>query len=94
VTLVLGLFHGRIAARLARRRVLHIDAVGIRVRSRFRQFFAPWSDIERIDLEDRTARIVARGGRERRIDLADLPNGPEVREALREASGWLAVSAF
>lgn len=92
VTLALGLFHGRIAAFHARRRMLSIDATGIGVRSRpiFRRFFAPWPEIERIDIDDRKARIVTRGGRERRIDLKDLRNAPEVREALLAARQRLA----
>jgi hypothetical protein len=86
VTLLLGLSHGRLAAYTARRRVLRIDENGILVRGRpFRRFYAPWQDIERIDLDDGKARIVTRGGRERRIDLDDLHNGPKVRDALLAA---------
>jgi hypothetical protein len=97
VTLVLGLFHGRIAARAARRRHLRIDAAGIRIRGRFfRRFFASWTDLERIDLDDpgdpgnHWARIVARDGRKRRINLADLRNAQEVRDALLAAREHLA----
>lgn len=92
VTLGLGLFHGRIAAHAARRRSLRIDAAGIRIRGRFfRRFFAPWHDIESIDLDESKARIVTRGGRQRRINLADLLNAPKVREALLTAQErWLA----
>jgi len=95
LTLAMGLFHGRFNAFMARRsRSLHIDAAGIRVRSRFfRQFFAPWPDIERIDLDDSTARIVARSGQERRIDLTDLRNSSEVRQALFAARERLASPA-
>lgn len=86
VTLGLGLFHGRLDARAARRRVLRIDDTGIRVSRRlFRGFFVPWADMESIELGDRWARIIARGGRERRIDLLDLRNGAEIREALSAA---------
>jgi hypothetical protein len=95
VTLLLGLFHGRVAARAARRRHLRIDAAGIRIRGRFfRRFFASWTDLERIDLDapgdpgdpgGRWAHIVARDGRKRRIDLADLRNAQEVRDALLAA---------
>ncbi len=90
VTLCLGLFHGRIAAYTARRRSLRIDAEGIRIGGRFHQHFVSWPDIERIDLEDRKARIIARSGREQRIDLADLRNASEVRQALLAARTRLA----
>ncbi len=95
LTLALGLFHDQIAAFTARRRMLHIDASGIRVGGQvlfFRRFLAPWSEIERIDLDDRTARIVTRR-RQRKIDLADLRNAPEVRQALVAAREWLAPAA-
>jgi hypothetical protein len=90
VTLALGLFHGRLAAH---RRVLRIDAAGIRIRGRsfFRRFSASWQDIERIDLEEGKARIVLHSGRERRLHLKDFPNAPEVRDALRAAQERLAV---
>jgi hypothetical protein len=93
VTLLLGLFHGRLSQRQARRRSLRIDDFGIRIRGRFfRRFAAPWSDIERIELDDRRARIVARGGRQRRINLKDLRNAEEVREALLAARGRVIFS--
>jgi hypothetical protein len=90
VTLCLGLFHGRIAAFTARRRMLRIDATGIRIGGRFyRQFFAAWPNLERIDLDDTKALIAARGGRQRRIDLKDLRNASEVRGALLSARARL-----
>jgi hypothetical protein len=97
VTLGLGLFHGRIAAFTERRRALRMDADGIRVAGRFfrgavgGKFAASWPDVERIELDDRTARIIARDGRERRIDLTDLRNAGEVREALLAAQERLAA---
>lgn len=91
LTLGLGLFHRQFADFVGPRRALRIDHEGIRVRSRFRrQLFAPWSDVERIDLDESKARIVARGGRERSFDLTDLRNAAEVRQALFEAQGRLA----
>jgi hypothetical protein len=90
VTLGLGLFHGRLTARKAGRRVLRIDAAGIRFRGGlFRKFFASWNDVEGIDLGERWARISLRGGEERRINLYDLRNGHEVRAALAAARGRL-----
>jgi PH (Pleckstrin Homology) domain-containing protein len=94
VTLALGLLHGRLAVVAARRRMLRIDAAGIRIRGRFfRRFFAPWPDIERIDLDARKARIVVRDGRERRINLRDLSNAPQVRQALLAAQERLGEPA-
>jgi len=91
LTLALGLFHRQFAAFIGPRRSLRIDGTGIRVRSRFsRQLLVSWTDIERIDLDNGKARIVARDGRERRIDLADLQNGAEVRQALLAAQARLA----
>jgi hypothetical protein len=91
VTLALGLFHGRIAAFTSNRRSLRIDAEGIRIGGRFifSRFFVGWPNIERIDLDDSKARILARNGRRRHIDLKDLRNGAEVREALLAARARL-----
>jgi len=96
VTLALGLLHGRLAAFAARRRHLRIDAAGIRLRGRFRRFFASWTDLERIDLDDpggRWAHIASRDGRTWRIDLADLKNAQEVREALLAAREHLMAAS-
>jgi hypothetical protein len=91
VTLGLGLFHGRLAARTAHRRSLQIGATGIQINRRFfRRFSASWQDLESIDVDERWARLVARGGRERRIDLKDLANGAEVRQALVAARERIA----
>ena len=92
LTLALGLFHGRIAAFSRRHRSLRIDAAGIRIGGRFffYQRFVSWADLERIDFDDRYARLVARGGRERRIDFKDLRNASEVREALLSVQSRLA----
>lgn len=91
VTLLLGLCHGRIAAFAARRRLLRIDEAGIRVHSRLRQDVFPWADLESIELDDHTARLTARGGRQRRIDLRDLRNADEVRAALLRAKAKLSA---
>lgn len=86
LSLGLGLFHRQFAAFIGHRRSLRIDQEGIRVRSRFRrQLFVPWPDVELIDLDTDKARIVARGGEERRIDLADMRNASEIRQALLAA---------
>lgn len=89
---LIGIFHGKIAAFGNRRQALSLDAAGLGLRKRLlaRRFFARWQEIERIDLDERTARIVVRDGRERRIDLADLRNAAEVRQALLAARERLA----
>jgi hypothetical protein len=91
LTLALGLFHGRFAAFSKRRRSLRIDTAGIRVGGRFifSQFFVDWPNIERIDLDDTKARILARNGRQRHINFKDLRNAAEVREALLAARARL-----
>lgn len=92
VTLALGLFHGRIAAFTSKRRSLRIDETGIRLGGRFifSRFFVGWQDLASIEVGDRYARLVARGGRTRRIDLKDLRNESAIREALLSAQARLA----
>lgn len=95
ITLALGLFHNRLATVVPSAQALRIDADGIRLRRRFRrQFFAPWADVERIDVDEATARIVSRGGKERSIDLTDLRNASEVRAALTAAQERLTDPSF
>jgi hypothetical protein len=82
----LGLSHSWIAAFHARRRALRITPDGLTVGGRFfTRFTAAWPDIARIDIEPGRACIVTRDGRERRIDLGDLENHHEVRQALQHA---------
>lgn len=93
VTLALGLFHGRIAAFSSRRRSLRIDETGIRLGGRFlfSQHVFPWQDLASLEVDDREARLVARNGRKKRIDLKDLRNESAVREALLSARArWMA----
>lgn len=95
LTLALGLFHRQFTNFIGPRRSLRIEPEGIRLRTRFRHpFLAPWSDIESIDVDESKARIVARGGRERSIDLTDLRNASEVRAALLAAQERLADRRF
>jgi hypothetical protein len=84
--LALGLLHGRITALTGRRRALRIDTHGIQVSKRFfRQFSVPWADIERIEVGEGSASIATRNGRIQRIDLTDLRNSAEARQALLAA---------
>jgi hypothetical protein len=87
VTLALGLFHGRIAAH----RTLRINDDGIRIGGRFlfRRFLVSWPELERIDVDELQAFVVARSGRKRKINFKDLRNASEIREALLSAQARL-----
>jgi hypothetical protein len=85
--LALGLLHGRIADRQARRRSLRADDRGISIGGRFfTRFTATWPDIARIDIGDRYATIATRDGRTKKIDLDDLRNRADIVAALQRAS--------
>jgi hypothetical protein len=82
----LGVFHAPFERFAERHRSLSVDDHGLRVGGRFfRKFNAAWSDITAIDIDDAVAHVTTRAGRARRLDLADLSNGAEVRAALTEA---------
>src|SRR5262245_10820466 len=92
LTLGLGLFHGRIAAFGRRRRAIRITTDGMHVGGKpFRPFSAKWHDIASISVIGQSAEIRTRGGRVRRVDLADLRNAEDVRAAFAKASGRLAA---
>ncbi len=94
VTLILGLLHGRIGDRGRRRRALRINDEFMVIGGRpFRRFKRAWADIDRIDIEDREARVVARDGRVRRLKLDDLLDRERVVEALRAARSILGGTA-
>jgi hypothetical protein len=85
-TLGIGLFHERLAARRQRRRSLRLTSDHLYVGRRpFRHIKARWDDIAEIAMTDHHATIRTHQGRKRRLNLADLENGPEVRGALQEA---------
>lgn len=90
VTLALGLFHGRIAARTGHRRSLRVDDSGVALGKRpFGMFRAAWGDLDGIDFAGRDAVIRTRGGAVRRINLADVRNEADVRRALDHARARL-----
>jgi hypothetical protein len=96
VMIALGLLHGRINALDRRRRTLQLDHHGVRVGKRLlflRPFSAAWGEIAAISLGEREARVRTHRGREHRIDLADLRNPEEVRQALVRAQGYLGALA-
>ena len=85
-TLGIGLFHDKVAARRERRRSLRLTPDHLFVgRNRFSHFTAKWDDIAAIAVTDREAIIRTKQGRRRRLNLADLENASEVREALQAA---------
>ena len=90
ITLGLGLFHGVIAARQARRRVLHVDSRGVRIGGKpFRTFFAAWPDIASITLTPATVAIRTHSGRSRRLHLDDLRDSARVHATLAAAHAHL-----
>jgi hypothetical protein len=94
VTIGLGLLHGKVAERARRRRQLIVGADGVEVRGRFRRFSARWDEIERFEIGEREATLVARGGASRRLDFADLRHAESVRAVLRQAHDrWRAALA-
>ncbi len=92
ITLALGLFHGRIAASIQRRRSVRITADGISVRARpFRGLNARWADVASISIAGHVAEVRTRGGRVRQVDLTDLRNADDVRAAFAEGIRRLAA---
>ena len=84
--IALGLTHGWLMSRAARRRALHVNDDGITVGRRFfRRFSVRWPDVAEINVSAAKAYIIARDGREHRFDLEDLVAPAEVRQALLAA---------
>jgi hypothetical protein len=80
---VIGLLHGRIAARAGRRLALKIDDAGVAIGGRpFQNFKATWNELADVEIDPHRARLVRRDGKTRDINLRDLRNGAEVRAAL------------
>jgi hypothetical protein len=81
---VIGLLHGRIAARAGRRLALKIDDTGLAVGGRpFRNFTATWDELAAVEIEPARARLIRKDGKVRAFDFADLRNAGEVRAALQ-----------
>jgi hypothetical protein len=92
VTLALGLFHQQLTTFRQRRRTVRITADGIFVGGKpFRALSAGWRDAASITETGQVAEVRTRGGRVRRVDLADLKNAEEVRVAFAEGRKRLAV---
>jgi hypothetical protein len=93
-TLGVGLMHGRLAAAGERRRSLRMTSEDLSIGGRLRfsrRFTARWSEIAAIEIGEREAGIRTHQGGQRRLNLADLENADQVRDALRHAQRRLAV---
>ena len=90
VLLIVGIFHGRIAAWGARRLELRVDDHGISVPGRFfRRLTLAWSEVAEITVGAATARVIALDGRDQQLNLADAINADAIRHALADARGRL-----
>ena len=95
VTLGLGLFHQRLAARRQRRRAVRINPEGIYIGGKpFRTFSASWPDLASISITSSitsgAVEVRTRDGRMRRVDLGDLENAEDVRAAFEAGQRRLA----
>src|SRR5262249_15533918 len=85
-TLGIGLLHGRLTAFAATRQALRVTETGISVGGRFfGKFTVAWHEIERIDINEKSAAIVVRDGRSRTFDLIDIRHSNDVTRALNRA---------
>jgi hypothetical protein len=83
--LFFALSHGPLMAMARRRRGLSMTSKGLKIRRPFPAFVAEWAELKPIEIGEQWAVLQTIHGRERRIDLKDLGNERQVREALREA---------
>ena len=80
---VIGLLHGKIAARAGRRQALKIDDAGLAVGGRpFQNFTATWDSLAAVEIEPARARLIRKDGKVRTLNFADMRNAADVREAL------------
>jgi hypothetical protein len=81
---VIGLLHGKIAARAGRRLALKIDDTGVAIGGRpFQNFTATWDELAAVEIEPQRARLVRKDGKVREFDFGDIRNAADVREALQ-----------
>lgn len=93
VLLMVGLLHGRIVRRAEKRFTLRVEDDGLFVGGKpFRAIRAPWAEVEAVDVGERLATVRVRGGRVRKLDLADLEGAQHVRHALAEARARMAAA--
>jgi mannose-6-phosphate isomerase-like protein (cupin superfamily) len=80
-----ALLQGPLRALVRRRRGLRISNKGLSLGRPFHRFKADWAELKPITLGDRSAVLETIHGTSYRLDLSDLGNERQVREALREA---------
>lgn len=83
---MIGLLHGRLAARVERRRSLRLTGDRIIVGGPpWKKLNARWEDVKQIHMTEHEAVIHTHKGRRRRLDFKDLENAADVRAALEKA---------
>jgi quercetin dioxygenase-like cupin family protein len=83
--LLLALAHGPLMAIARRRRGMTMTSKGLKIGRPFPAFSAEWAELKPIEVGEQWAVLQTIHGRERRIDLKDLGNEKQVRDAMREA---------
>lgn len=92
VTLTIGLMHTRLSTRKARRRSLRLTDEHLFIPGRpFRSIKARWNEIAHVSVTEHQAEIRLHDGTRRRINLRDMRNAAEVRDALLKAHTRLTV---
>lgn len=92
VTLGLGIFDSRLAARRERLQSLRVTRDHLQIGGRrFKPFIARWDEIAAIDIANDRAVIRTHRGRPRRLRLNRLEHLPAVLEALDQAQRQLAA---
>lgn len=88
--LTIGMVHGKLAAFGDRRRQLQVSADGISLPVRpFSRLSLAWPDVASIEIDDRSATVLAIDGRKQRLDFLDLVHPHAVRDALMQARTFL-----
>ncbi len=82
---VFALAHGPLMAIARKRRGMTITSKGLKIGRPFPAFAAEWAELKPIEVGEQFAVLQTIHGRERKIDLNDLGNQKQVRDALREA---------
>ncbi|MFI5311979.1 MAG: hypothetical protein ACHQQ3_12140 [Gemmatimonadales bacterium] len=87
VTLLVGLFHGRVTRAVQRRRALTLtdDSFSVGGRRLWSRFRSSWDELATISITPTEARVRTLSDKVWKIDLADLENADEVRSALEVA---------
>ena len=85
---VVGLLHGKIAARAGRRQALRIDDAGLAIGGRpFQNFTATWDELAAVDIEPERARLVRKDGKVR-ASASPTCATPPTSAPRSKASAW------